>query len=338
MLVLFVFLSTETIYAGTLNSNVGIRFISVDFPPTKSEIKGIIWYPTLEKAQKIKLGPFNLEVAKNAQIEDGRYSLVVISHGSQGSHLGHRDTAEYLAKRGFIVVSVLHPKNNYLDDSAGRTIENWINRPRHISTVLDSILTEGDLSKYINKDEIAVIGHSAGGYTALSLIGGVPDTSNISKHCLDHNDDLEFCGGHGFISRIKGIFFHTDSKDEHIIKDINDSRIKAAVLLAPLGVLFKDERSLMSINVPILMYRAEKDDVLRYPYHAESINQKLHLKPEYIVVKNAGHYSFLSPFPDRLKQKVGVAAKDPKGFDRVEFHRQMNHKIFEFLSKSLRNH
>ena len=162
MLVLFVFLSTETIYAGTLNSNVGIRFISVDFPPTKSEIKGIIWYPTLEKAQKIKLGPFNLEVAKNAQIEDGRYSLVVISHGSQGSHLGHRDTAEYLAKRGFIVVSVLHPKNNYLDDSAGRTIENWINRPRHISTVLDSILTEGDLSKYINKDEIAVIGHSAG--------------------------------------------------------------------------------------------------------------------------------------------------------------------------------
>ena len=85
------------------------------------------------------------------------------------------------------------------------------------------------------------------------------------------------------------------------------------------------------------MYRGEKDDVLRYPYHAESINQKLNIKPEYIVVENAGHYSFLSPFPDGIKQRVGVVAKDPNGFDRVEFHLQMNQKIFRFLSKSFRN-
>ena len=78
---------------------------------------------------------------------------------------------------------MLHPKNNYIDDSAGRKVENWINRPRHISTVLDSILTEGYFEKYIKKDAIAIIGHSAGGYTAASLIGGVPDMANISKHC-----------------------------------------------------------------------------------------------------------------------------------------------------------
>ncbi len=335
LLMLYLF-ATSIVFADHLDLNVGIRQFSIDFPQTKSEIKGIVWYPTLKKAQKIKVGPFELEVTKNAKIKDGKYALIVISHGSQGSHLGHRDTAVFLAKRGFIVVSVLHPKNNYLDDSAGRTVENWINRPRHISTVLDSILTEGDFERYIKKDVIAIIGHSAGGYTAVSLIGGIPDADNISKHCHEHSEDIEFCGGHSFISKIKDIFTRSNSKDEHIIKDTHDPRIKAAVLLAPLGVLFKDEQSLINIKVPVLIYRAEKDDVLRYPYHAESIKQKLKIKPDYIVVKNAGHYSFLSPFPNSIEKRVGTVAKDPSGFDRVKFHLIMNQEIFEFLSKSLR--
>ncbi len=337
LFLLFFLILSKSTFAGQLYFDVGIRQISINYPPTKSDIKSIVWYPTLEKSQKIKVGPFDLDVTKNAEIKDGKYGLIVISHGSQGSHLGHRDTAVYLAKRGFIVVSVLHPKNNYLDDSSGRTIENWINRPRHISIVLDSILTKGDFERYIDKDAIAIIGHSAGGYTAASLIGGVPDTANISKHCQEHKEDIEFCGGHSFISRIKDFFSRSNSEDEHIIKDTHDRRIKAAVLLAPLGVLFKDEQSLINIEVPILMYRAEKDDVLRYPYHAESIKQKLNIKPEYIVVKNAGHYSFLSPFPNSIKQRVGIVAIDPNGFDRIEFHLIMNQNIFKFLSKSLRN-
>lgn len=336
LFILIILILSEATFAGQLYFDVGIRQISIDYPPTKSDIQGIVWYPTMEKSHKIKVGPYDLVVKKNAEIKEGKYGLVVISHGSQGSHLGHRDTALYLAKRGFIVVSVLHPKNNYIDDSSGRTIGNWINRPRHISIVLDTILTQGYFERYIDKEAIAIIGHSAGGYTAASLIGGVPDTANISIHCQEHKEDIEFCGEHSFISRIKGFFSRSNSEDEHIIKDTHDCRIKAAVLLAPLGVLFKNEQSLKNIEVPILMYRAEKDDVLRYPYHAESIKQKLNIKPEYIVVENAGHYSFLTPFPDSIKQRVGIVAMDPNGFDRTGFHLTMNQNIYKFLSKSLR--
>ena len=337
ILVLFIFFATETTYAEELNSNVGIRQVSVNFPSTKSEIKGIVWYPTLKKTQKAKLGPFELAVAKNAKIKTGRYGLVVISHGSQGSHLGHRDTAIYLAMRGYIVISVLHPKNNYLDDSSGRTDENWINRPRHISKVLDSVLNDSEYKSFIDEDKIAIIGHSAGGYTALSLVGGVPDTANISMHCSKNSDDSEFCGGHSFFSKIKNFFSSQNAENSHIIENTHDHRIKSAVLLAPLGVLFKDKQSLSNVKVPLRIYRAEKDDVLRYPYHAESIKQKLNIGPEYVIVKNAGHYSFLSPFPDSMKQRGGVVTKDPNGFDRTKFHSIMNQEIFEFLSKSLRN-
>ena len=323
-------------YADRLNTQVGVREYSVFFEPTKSEIKSIIWYPTPEKSQVTKFGPYELHLAKNAKIENGKHNLVVISHGSRGSHMGHRDTAIYLAERGYIVISVLHPKNNYLDDSAGRTNVNWINRPQHISRVLDSILTNNDYKDYINEDMIAVIGHSAGGYTALALVGGVPDMETIDIHCRIHSDDTEFCGVYNsFFLKIKSLFSSQNSERNQMIDNLYDQRIKAAVLLAPVGVLFKDKKSLSKVKVPIRIYRAESDEVLRYPYHTESIKQKLTIIPGYIIVKNAGHYSFLSPFPDTMKNEIGAPAEDPEGFDRMNFHKSMNQEIVDFIFKSL---
>lgn len=336
MIILIISICATATHADRLNSQVGVRQYSVFFEPTKSEIKSIIWYPTPVKSQVTKFGPYELEVAKNAEIENGRHNLVVISHGSRGSHMGHRDTAIYLAERGYIVISVLHPKNNYSDDSAGRTNENWINRPQHISSVLDSILADNDYKDYINKDIIAVIGHSAGGYTALALVGGVPDMEAIDIHCRVHSDDTEFCGVYNsFFLKIKNLFSSQDSEHSHIIDNLYDKRIKAAVLLAPVGVLFKDKKSLSKVKVPIRIYRADSDEVLRYPYHAESIKQKLTIIPEYIIVKNAGHYSFLSPFSDSIKNEIGAPAEDPEGFNRIRFHKIMNHEIADFLFKSL---
>ena len=90
--------------------------------------------------------------------------------------------------------------------------------------------------------------------------------------------------------------------------------------MAPVGVYFNDEQSLSNVKVPLRIYRAEKDDVLRSPYHAEFLKEQLSLQSEYIVVKNAGHYAFIAPIPDSMEHEVGEVAIDPKGFDRVHFH------------------
>lgn len=202
--------------------------------------------------------------------------------------------------------------------------------------MLNSILTDNDYKDYINKDRIAVIGHSTGGYTALALVGGIPDLPTINIHCIEHKDDSKFCGIYNsFYLKIKNFFSNQNSEKSHAIDSLYDQRIKAAVLLAPVGVLFKDKKSLSKVKIPIRIYRAEKDAVLRYPYHAESIKQKLTIIPEYIIVKDAGHYSFLSPFPGNMKNKIGVLAKDPEKFDRIKFHKIMNQEIAEFLFKSL---
>lgn len=57
--------------------------------------------------------------------------------------------------------------------------------------------------------------------------------------------------------------------------------------------------------------------------------------PEYVVVKNACHYSFLAPFPEPQKEQFGKLAQDPAGFDREAFHRQMNREIVLFIEATL---
>jgi predicted dienelactone hydrolase len=322
-----------SVYATQLKVTVGIEKITVHDPQIHSEIDAILWYPTEQRSHEVQVGSFQFPAALNALIQPGRHPLVMISHGSGGSPLGHQDTARFLVHRGYIVISVRHPHNNYLNNLDARKIVNWKNRPHHISAVLNYVLSHERFRAFINLNQIAVVGYSAGGYTALALVGGIPNTDAIYTHCRHHQaQDPVFCGNGHFLSTIRHFFSDLMGKDHHLYH-LKDPRIKAAVLLAPLGVLFDTPASLSEVTVPIRIYRAEKDQVIRYPFHAESIRRKLPVKAEYIVVKNAGHFSFLTPLPDKIRQRVGLLGKDPAGFDRVVFHRRMNREIADFLQR-----
>ncbi|WP_207262118.1 alpha/beta fold hydrolase [Desulfovibrio sp. Huiquan2017] len=310
--------------------SVGVSRFSVPYAPTDSDILGLIWYPTDEKASEIMLGPFRLRVAKDSRIIPGKHLLVVISHGFGGSHMAHRDTAMYLAERGCVVVSLLHPRNNYKDDADGRSRANWINRPHHVSAVLDWLLNQSEYAAFIDANRIGVIGHSAGGYTALALAGGIPDLGAIGRYCAEHSEDVAFCGpGEGAPSQLRG------GQGGAEIDNLRDTRVRAVVLLAPQGVIFNGAGSLSGVSVPVLLFQAGKDDVLRHPYNAEFIRENLPSPPQFVVVPDAGHFSFIAPFPEDRKAAVGAPASDPEGFDRARFHERMNKAIAVFLDRSL---
>lgn len=335
LLAFFMFFEMETVYSNQMNFNVGMRQLSSSAQNEEVVMKLMVWYPTLEAVNKVKMGWVEMEVAKDAKITVGNRGLIAISHGSGGSALGHRGTAIYLASKGYVVVAASHPQDNYEDNSAARTRRNWVNRPQHISAAIDTVLNNNEFKDFINKSRIGIIGHSAGGYTALALIGGKPNAENINVHCSEHTEDAVFCGSPTIFSKIINYFPSQNINDNSIIVNAQDHRIKAAVLMAPVGVLFNDELSLSKVNIPIRIYRAEKDKVLLYPYHAEAVQKKLSKNTEYVVVKNAGHYSFISPFPDILKTEIGEVAVDPEGFIRTDFHEKMNQEIYKFFSNSI---
>lgn len=68
----------------------------------------LVMYPTNTAAQTVAFGPFSLEVALNAPVAKGRFSLAAISPGSGGSNLTHRTLGLHLAQNGFIAGMLDH--------------------------------------------------------------------------------------------------------------------------------------------------------------------------------------------------------------------------------------
>ena len=72
----------------------------------------LVLYPSRSPEHPERLGPYLLPVALDAPIDAGTFPLVLISHGSGGSHLAYRTLAAHLARHGFVVAIPDHPRNN----------------------------------------------------------------------------------------------------------------------------------------------------------------------------------------------------------------------------------
>lgn len=68
-----------------------------------------------------------------------------------------------------------------------------------VKWVISSLISNRNLGDSIDKERIGIIGHSAGGYTALAVVGGVPNLRSYSNHCNDHHDDPLYCAGHKYL-------------------------------------------------------------------------------------------------------------------------------------------
>jgi len=55
------------------------------------------------------------------------------------------------------------------------------------------------------------------------------------------------------------------------------------------------------------------------------------LKITHHIVENAGHFSFLSPFPETMVSPDFPPSQDPEEFDRAVFHHRLSGEIIAFL-------
>ena len=305
----------------------GFRQIEFSDAVTGQRVVLLVWYPTSHASRPTRFGPYTLDVAPGAPPAGGRHRLVMISHGTAGDPLSHAQLGMALARQGYVAAAPRHAKDNSRDWSGVGTYEVWYGRPRQISEGIDAIFADPGLSAVIDPDRIAVIGHSAGGYTALTLVGGRADMARARSHCREHPDD-GFCQ----VRRPDQTRVTAPSKP---IPDSHDPRIKAAIAMAPPGILL-DPLSLAKVGVQVRIYAAELDAVVPERYHVEPLRRAIKPTPEFALVRGAGHYSFVEPFPDAVKQQVGEAAIDPPGFDRAAFQERLRQEIAEFLDRNLR--
>ena len=308
-------------------SNVGYRRIEIQDGVTGERFSVAIWYPTTAQPSITEFGPYSMRVARAAAPSDGKFGLVVISHGSGGDAFAHRDLAMALASAGYVVAAPMHPRDNFQDMSGVGSVSVWTGRPKQVSRVIDRVLEDKALGPLIQRERIGVVGHSSGGYTALAVAGAKPSMNALVQHCKEIPEDARFCSFGGAAAR------QADQKDGDI-PDVHDRRVRAIVLLAPHAALFTDE-ALSNLAVPVRIYGAERDDLTPVQFHAQRLAKVLAGKAEYVQIKGAGHFSFIASFPDALRNSAGEAGQDPKGFDRNAMHETINPEIVAFFNRTL---
>jgi predicted dienelactone hydrolase len=274
-----------------------------------SNMNTLACYCSVELRDESGSTAFPMTVMYPTSNEERIFPLAVISHGSGGGPLLYQTLARYLASNGFVVGIPEHPFNNRNDNSLAGTIRNLINRPKHVRAAVDWFFRSKAFSPFLSPNAVAVIGHSMGGYTALALAGGIPTPLP------------EEVGG----ARLARI-------------DVtHDPRVKTLVLMAPAAVWFRTQGALSGVGIPILMLVGEKDKHTPYERHAQLVLDGVpdKTKIQCKIVENAGHFSFLDPFPEHMVKESFPPSQDPPGFDRARFHDVMNAEILDFLSRTL---
>ncbi len=283
-----------------------------------------IWYPSGAKPRPVPMGPTTMSVAINGQIDGQALPLVVISHGTGGSFLNHYDTAIALANAGYVVAAVTHAGDNYADQSRSVLI---MDRPRQMRRVIDHMLASWDGHASIDPQRIGMFGFSAGGFTTLVSIGGVPDLAKVAPMCREHPDDFA-------CRQIAKMSTANIAPSEPSLGA--DPRIKAAVVMAPaLGFTFAPD-GLQTVKVPVQLWGADDDVVLPLLRFTEAVRRAMPTAPEYHVVKLAGHYDFLAPCSDAMAEIAPVVCTSKPGFDRAAFHGNFNDAVVGFFNKNLR--
>lgn len=201
-------------------------------------------------------------------------------------------------------------------------------RPRHVSRVIDHLLTTWPGRGHIDAARIGVFGFSSGGFTALAVVGGEADLRRVPPHCEGHPGDYA-CQ---LIARQpKG----TPALWPAGPVAGRDPRVRAAVVAAPaLGFTFT-EASLAAVSVPVQLWRAEADTVLPHPWYAEAVRAALPTSLDYREVPGAGHFDFLAPCTPRFASMAPPLCGSQPGFDRVAFHRGFNAAVVAFFSRTL---
>jgi predicted dienelactone hydrolase len=272
-----------------------------------------------------RLIAFEMRVATGAAPAGGPFGLVVISHGAAGLWSNHRDLAMTLAAHGYVAAAPTHPHGQG-DDVSGPDV--WVGRPKQISRVIDAVLDDAALGPRLQRERIGAVGHSNGGYTALAVAGAPPTPRAIVEHCRQHPDDARFCSLGSAATR-------QATASAGPVHDVHDRRVRAIVLMAPNVAPFTDD-ALAKVAVPVRVYGAEHDDVTLVKYHSERLAKGRPPGTEYLVVKQAGHFSFVSPFPWGVGLLAGDAARDPAGFGRAAMLETINREILDFFDRTLR--
>ena len=300
-----------------------------------------VWYPAKEGA----IGGTALNVylrdgrtavtiegkaIRGATPAEGRYPLVLVSHGYPGNRFLMSHLAENLASKGYVVASIDHTDSTYR--SLGAFASTLVNRSLDQLFVLDQMARlSNDESSFLNghvdASNTGLIGYSMGGYGAvITSGGGVSEVSANSK----------------VGSPFGTLAIHQANTASH--NALPDSRIKTAVAFAPWGMSsgMWDSESLKGVKIPMFFIAGSVDDVSGYETGVRAIwDGAINTDRSLLTFENANHNAGASmPAPKesfRFDQTLGFNLSEHYT-DAVWSNTRMNNIAQHFVTVWMAKH
>lgn len=295
----------------------GFQRLNLPMDMNGPALQGGIWYPCAAPAQDVAIGRVTLAATPDCPMTDGPKPLIVMSHGSAGSYLGHHDTAAALADAGFVVAAINHVGDNAVDRSRQGYLSIFSTRPREIRRLLD-YLTGAWPQRARLDGAIGFFGFSRGGYTGLVLAGATPDFKQGLGLCADE-PTLPMC---------------RDIRDGKVPAQpyVKDARIQAMVIADPLNAFSAE--ALKAVSIPVQLWASARGGDGVTPASVDAVRQGL-AAPEFHQVAGAGHFAFLAPCSAAQAEAAPAICRDAAGFDRAAWHRDFNAAVVAFFKTAL---
>ena len=275
---------------------VGYRETTVTYTPVGSsqprELPIALWYPTSDAdgLPALYYGLFErMDVFDNAEVAlDEPAPVLLFSHGRSGFGQYSFFLTEHFARNGWIVASVDHIGDRLRQEETPADIYSL--RPRDISALIDFLTQlpdEDPLSEYVS-DNIALSGHSFGGFTTLAVSGAAFDIDVLRTDCAGEWSGNSFCQNLALDDALFAQGFH-------------DPRVKAALPIAPGNTrLFgsgagREGIGVGQIQIPTLLITGARDRSLPDADHGTPIWAALegdaHRRVQFV---EGGHFTFTS--------------------------------------------
>ncbi|KAB8332509.1 alpha/beta hydrolase [Scytonema tolypothrichoides VB-61278] len=193
--------------------------------------------------------------------------VLVISHGVGSDRTDFADLAQHLASHGFAVASLEHPGSNgqqlqsLFQGTAKEVVETeeFINRPKDVSYLLDELerLSQSHprMQGRLNLQQVGMLGHSFGGYTALALAGAQLNFEQLEQECRVDNSNLNAAN---VSLLLQCLALNLPDKTSY---HLQDKRIQAVLAMKPFSSGIFGQKGLRQIQVPVMLIAGSNDVV-----------------------------------------------------------------------------
>ncbi|MDN5567475.1 MAG: alpha/beta fold hydrolase [Paracoccus sp. (in: a-proteobacteria)] len=236
---------------------------------------------------------------RDAEPADGKFPVLIVSHGFPGNRFLMSHLAENMASKGYVVVAADHPESTY--DDMGPFTSTLVNRAVDQRFLLDSMANlDDEIGAITDADKTGVVGYSMGGYGAMIFAGaGLTDTA------VNRTEPERFVAPQNLLARLAA------GSTEHA--GLVDPRVKAVIAIAPWGRQhdFWDAEGLAQIDKPLMLVAGSADDVSKYDAIRQLFDQTTGTTRHLLTFDHANHNA-AAPMPApaesyAMSEKLGWA-------------------------------